>query len=150
MSISKKKKQVKPVKVVNYNINAANCNVLTMMQYTHCLRNINNQSTAICRQIICVNIAVEYSVTILFITTQHRYAFYCKYNAQKSSMELIWKIVFHSIPFWHVPYFISKFRFHSIFHTMPCRRRRLFHFAVQFTISQAGIASRTLTLIIRF
>ena len=60
LSISKKKKRVKPVKVVNYNINAANCNVLTMMQYVHCLRNINNQSTAICRQIIRLDIAVEY------------------------------------------------------------------------------------------
>ena len=47
------------VKVVNYNINAANCNVLSMMQYVHCLRNLRNQSTAICRQIIRVNIEVE-------------------------------------------------------------------------------------------
>ena len=27
------KKKVKPVKVVNYNINAANCDVISMMQY---------------------------------------------------------------------------------------------------------------------
>ena len=62
LSISKKnkKKQVKPVKVVNYNINAANCNVFTMMQYVHCLRNINNLSTAICRQTLPVDIEVEY------------------------------------------------------------------------------------------
>ena len=34
LSISKKaKKQVKTVKVVNYNINATNCNVLAMMHY---------------------------------------------------------------------------------------------------------------------
>ena len=41
----------------------------------------------------------------------------------------VWKIVFHSIleifhsiPFWHLPYSIPKFPFHSIpFHTMPCR-----------------------------
>ena len=56
----KKKKQVKPVKVVNCNINAANCKVLKMMQYVHCLRNINYQSTAICRQILPVDIEVEY------------------------------------------------------------------------------------------
>ena len=31
-----------------------------MMQYVHCLRNVHNQSTAICRQIICVDIEVEY------------------------------------------------------------------------------------------
>ena len=38
----------------------------------------------------------------------------------KSSMELEWKIVFnfileifHSIPFWHLPYSIPKFPFHS-------------------------------------
>ena len=45
----KRKKQVKPVKVVNSNINAANCNALTVLQnLLHCLRNIHNQSTAIC------------------------------------------------------------------------------------------------------
>ena len=31
-----------------------------MMQYVHYLRNINNQSTAICRQILPVDIEVEY------------------------------------------------------------------------------------------
>ena len=74
------KKQVKPVKVANYNINAANCNVLTIMQYIYCLRNINNQSTAIGRQIICVDIEVEYFCdnTVLFITTRHPYIFFCK------------------------------------------------------------------------
>ena len=30
---SQNKNKVKPAKVVNYNINAANCNVLSMMQY---------------------------------------------------------------------------------------------------------------------
>ena len=37
-----------------------NCNVLTMMHYVHCFRNINNQSTAICRPIFSVDIEVEY------------------------------------------------------------------------------------------
>ena len=62
LSISKKehKKQFTPIKVVNCNVNAANCNALTMMQYVHCLRIINNQSTAICRQIIRLDIEVEY------------------------------------------------------------------------------------------
>ena len=31
-----------------------------MMQYVHCLHNVHNQSTAICRQIIYANIQVEY------------------------------------------------------------------------------------------
>ena len=31
-----------------------------MMQYVHCLRNVHNQNTAICRQIICVDNEVEY------------------------------------------------------------------------------------------
>ena len=58
-----------PVIVVNYNINAANCNVLTMMQYVHCLRNINNHSTAICRQRLPgLDIEVEYFYDVLFIT----------------------------------------------------------------------------------
>ena len=57
LSISKK---VKLVKAVNYNINAANCNVITMMQYIHCLRNIHNQSTAIYQQILRLDIEVEY------------------------------------------------------------------------------------------
>ena len=59
VNVKKKTKQVKPVKVVNYNINAANCDVLTMMQYVHCLGDINSQSTAICQQIMRVDIEVE-------------------------------------------------------------------------------------------
>ena len=30
-----------------------------MMQYVHCLHNVHNQSTAICRQIIWVDIEVQ-------------------------------------------------------------------------------------------
>ena len=40
-----------------------------MMQYVHCLRNVHNQSTAICRQIICVDIEVEYFYDKVIITT---------------------------------------------------------------------------------
>ena len=134
MSISKKKKQVKPVKVVNYNISAANCNVRTMMQYTHCLRNINNQSTAICQQIICVDIAVEYSGTILFITTQHRYAFYCKYNAQKSSMEDC--LPFHSFLACSIFHIEISVPFHFPYHALPAAL--VVFFAVQFTISHCS------------
>ena len=84
-----------------------------MMQYVHCLHNINNQSTAICRQIIRIDIAAKYSVTILFITDRHQYAFYCKYNAQKSSMELVWKYGRLS----SIPFLKSSIPFHSgIFH----------------------------------
>ena len=45
-----KKKKVKPLKAVNYIIDAANCNVLTVMQCVHCLHNIHSQSTVICQQ----------------------------------------------------------------------------------------------------
>ena len=38
----------------------------------------------------------------------------------------VWKIafhsileIFHSIPFWHLPYSLPKFPFHSIFHSIP-------------------------------
>ena len=37
-----------------------NCNVLAMMQYLHCSRNVRNQSAAICRLITCADIEVEY------------------------------------------------------------------------------------------
>ena len=42
-------KTTKPVKVVNYNINAANSNLLAMMQYVHSAQYtpLHNQSTAI-------------------------------------------------------------------------------------------------------
>ena len=79
------KKQVKPVKVVNYKINAANCNVVTMMQYKYCLRNIHNRSTAISRQIICVDIVPEYFcdklTTLSYIITRNPYIVVCKNNA---------------------------------------------------------------------
>ena len=55
------KKQVKPVIVINYNINAANCNVLTMMQCVHCLCNIyKQQKYCNLSTMICVDIEVEY------------------------------------------------------------------------------------------
>ena len=123
MSISKKK--VKPVKVVNYNINAANCNVLTMMHYVHCLRNINNQSSSIYLQIIRIDIEVEYFCAILFITTRHRCAFFCKYNAQNLVWNWleVWKIVFHSIlasSIFHTEIFV-------LFHFIPCPGRKNSH-----------------------
>ena len=51
-----------------------NCNVLTMMQYVLCLRNDHNQSTVICRRIICVD-EVQYFCDNSIITTRHRYIF---------------------------------------------------------------------------
>ena len=63
-----------------------NCNLLTMMQYVHCLRNVHNQSTAICRQIICVDIEVEYFCDNIIITTRYRYVFFSKYIARN----LVW------------------------------------------------------------
>ena len=63
-----------------------NYNVLTMMQYAHCWRIVHNQSTAICRQIICVDIEVEYFCDNIIITTRHQYVFFCEYNVQN----LVW------------------------------------------------------------
>ena len=127
MSISKKKKiQVKPVKVVNYNINAADCNVLTMMQYVRCLRNINNQSTAICRQIIHVDIEVEYYCNnmIYHHPTSAAYVF-LQMQCSKSSMELVWKYGrLSSIPFLKssIPFYSSIFHIEiSVpFYFIPC------------------------------
>ena len=63
-----------------------NYNVPTMMQYVRCLRNVHYQSTAICRQIICVDIEVEYFCDNIIITTRNRYVFFCEYNARN----LVW------------------------------------------------------------
>ena len=63
-----------------------NYNVLTTMQNVHCLRYVPYQSNAICRQIICVDIEVEYFCDNIIITTRHRYVFFCEYNAQN----LVW------------------------------------------------------------
>ena len=132
-----KKKQVKLVKVVNYNINAANCNVLTLMQYVHCLRNINNQSTAIRRQIIPVDIEVEYFCDNIIYHHQTSVCIFLYIQCKKSGMKLVWKygrlsfILFlkSSIPFhsgiFHIPYRNFRsipfyFLIHSIpYHTMP-------------------------------
>ena len=35
-------------------------NLPRMMQFVHYLRNVYNQSTAICQQMICIDIEVEY------------------------------------------------------------------------------------------
>ena len=78
--VNLKEKKVKPVNVVNYNINVANYDVISMMHYAH---NLHNQNTAICQQIICVNIKVEYfsdiiiyhcqsSVYFFFVNTVHK------------------------------------------------------------------------------
>ena len=66
------------------------------MEYVHFLRNINNQSTAICRQIIRVDIEVEYLGDNII--------YYCIFlqiiQFKKSSMELVWKYGrLSSIPF---------------------------------------------------
>ena len=106
-----------------------NCNILTMMQYVHCLRNVLNQSTAISRQIICVDIEVEYFCDYLIITTRHRYVFFCKYNARN----LVWNwygrlssipflkssIPFHSILASSIFHTEISVPFHSIFHSIP-------------------------------
>ena len=71
------------------------------------------------------------SLTILFITTRHRYAFFCKCKAQ--NLVWIWYGRLSSIPFlkssipfhsaiFHIPYR----NIHSIFHSIPCPGCRFF------------------------
>ena len=89
-----------------------------MMQYLHCLRNVHYQSTAICRQIICVDIEVKYFCDNIIITTRHRYVFFCEYNAQNLAWN--WYGRFSSIPFHSI---LASSIFHTEifvpFHTMP-------------------------------
>ena len=97
------------------------------MQYVRCLRYINNQSTAICRQIIGVDIEVEYFCDniIYHHPTSASYVF-LQVQCSKSSMDLVWKYGrLSSIPFlkssihFILASSISKFPFHSIFHFIP-------------------------------
>ena len=60
--------------------------LFTMMQYVHCLRNVHNQSTAICRQIICVDIEVEYFCDNIIYHYPTSVCIFCEYNAQN----LVW------------------------------------------------------------
>ena len=103
-----------------------------MMQYVHCLRNAHNQTTAICRQIICADIELNTSATI-FYHCPTSVCIFLETQCTKSSMELVWKygrlssipflkssIPFHSVIF-HIPY--RNFRsipFHFPFHSIPC------------------------------
>ena len=94
------------------------------MQYAHCLRNTNNQSTTICWQTISVDIEVEYFCDNVIYHHPTSVCIFLQKQCTKSSMELIWKyerlssipFLKSSIPFWHLPYSISKLLFHSI----PC------------------------------
>ena len=73
------------------------------------------------------------SVTILFVTTQHRYLFFCKYNAQN----LVWNwygsmedcLPFHSILASSIFHTEISVPFHFLFHSIPCPGDR----GVQFT-----------------
>ena len=152
MSISKKKKttkkQIKPVKVVNYNINAANCNVLTMMQYVHCLRSINNQSSAICKQILPVDIEVEYFCNNIIYHHSTSVCIFLQIPCTKSSMNLLRKygrlssisFLKSSIPFhsgiFHIPY--------RNFHTLPCPDFRIL--PINIGITSASSFFSTLSL----
>ena len=87
-----------------------------MMQYVHCLRNINNQSSAICRQIIRIDIEVEYFCDNVI----YHYPTSVRIFLQKNARNLVWNwygsmedcLPFHSILASSIP----KFPFHSI----PC------------------------------
>ena len=109
-----------------------NCNVFITMQYVHCLRNVHNQSIVICRQILCVDIEVEYFCDSIVYHYPTLVFIFLQIQCTKSSMELVWKygrlssipflksfIPFHSGIF-HIPY--QNFRsipFSIPFHTMP-------------------------------
>ena len=100
-----------------------------MMQYVYCLCNVHYQSTAICRKIICVDIELEYFCGNIIITTRRRYVFFCEYNAQNSSMELVWKYGRLS----SIPFLKSSIPFHSgIFH-IPYRNFRSIPYHALFT-----------------
>ena len=85
----------------------------------HCLLTKHNQSTAICGQIIREDIEVEYFCDniIYYYPTSVNVFLQIYYGIGVE----VWKIVFHSIleifhsiPFWHLPYSIPKFPFHFI------------------------------------
>ena len=116
-----------------------NCNVLTMMQYIHCLHNVHNQSTAICRQIICVDIEVEYFCDNIIYHYPTSVCMFCKCNARNlvwnwyGSMEDCLPFHFRNLPF-HSILASSIFHteisvpFHSIFHSIPCPGKNTSHF----------------------
>ena len=110
-----------------------NCNVLTMIQYVHCLRNVHNQSTAIYRQIIRVDNEVEYFCDNIIYHYPISVCIFLEIQCTKSSMELVWKyerlsfipFLKFSIPFhsgiFHIPYRNFRFiPFHFPFHSIPC------------------------------
>ena len=126
---SRNLKKIEPVEVVNLTINAANCNVLNMIQCVHCLGNNHNQSTAICPEIMRVDIKVEYFCDniVYHYPTSVLYMFFCKCNARNlvwnwyGSMEdclpfLSWNLPFHSI--------LASSIFHTEIpvpiHSIPC------------------------------
>ena len=84
-----------------------------MMQYVHCLRNKNNQSTAICRQVLPVDIEVEYFSDNIYLPSPNIGVYFSVNTMHKIWCEIgmeVWKIVLHfileifrSIPFWHLP-----------------------------------------------
>ena len=110
--ISKKKKLVK---AVSYSINAANCNALTLMQYVHCLRNIHNWGTTVCRQIVYVEHFYE---NIIY---HYPHIFFCKSPVRN----LVWNwLEWEYGRFSSIPFLKSSMPFHSgIFH-IPYRNFR--------------------------
>ena len=50
------------------------------MQYVHCLRHVHNQSTAICRQIICIDIEIEYFCDKIIYHYPTSVLFFCEYK----------------------------------------------------------------------
>ena len=82
------------------------------MECVHCLRNINNQSTAICRQVILVDIEVKYLCDDIIY-----HCIFLPIQCTKFSMQLVWKYVRMSFPFhaWNLPF--RSILASSIFHT---------------------------------
>ena len=125
------KKEVKPVKVVKYYINAANCNALSMMQYVRYMRNFHNQCTAICQQTICVNTEVEHLCDSIIYHYPTFVYFFCKYNARNRARNGYGRmedcLPFHSsnLPFYSIlasSIFHTEISvpFHFPFHSISC------------------------------
>ena len=100
------------------------------MHYAHCLCNVHNQSTAICRQMLCVDIEVEYfcdniiyhypiSVCI-FLSIQCTNLVWNWYGSMEDCLPFhSWNLPFHSILASSIFHIEISVPFHSIFHFIP-------------------------------
>ena len=112
----------------NCNINAA---IKLQCAYNDAIRTLFAQCTLPKYRDLSTNNMRRYWSGILMWQYYYHYpksvCIFLWIQCTKSSMELVWKygrlssipFLKSSIPFWHLPYFIPKFPFHSIFHSIP-------------------------------